>query len=337
MRHIYRAIIGVGLVCSLTSASLAATGSFYKEANVIGGYSKSDHWVGKKGALKNSIGFEYFKKFSDDYGDYLTVDLQMRLAYDSLENSKDAWAIEIHNAWLEYKLGLGSKLRFGHFDPAFGLEPLLDTHGSLFQTMATKNIGFKKDWGLGYSGLLGPFDYEVAGQIGSGMGIRSRDGSHLISGRIGRASNDDFQYGLSLLYGKVLESSEVKTFPVPDLVSDIPIDKQRVGLDAQYFTGPYKIRGEVAYGKNDDEQVMGFLSGIDYTAPKNQALTFNLQGEFWAHDISDSSTQDIVLSVGAEYKLNSDLTLRLGYFHDLENYKANEDRKILVQLYYFGF
>ena len=84
---------------------------FYKEAIIIGGYSDRDQWVGKKGSLKNSVGFEYYKKFSDEYGDFLTLDLQMRVNYDSTEDSQDAFGIEIHNAWLEYKLGLGKSIR----------------------------------------------------------------------------------------------------------------------------------------------------------------------------------------------------------------------------------
>ncbi|MBU1923311.1 MAG: hypothetical protein KJ710_03470, partial [Candidatus Omnitrophica bacterium] len=31
---------------------------FYKEINLIGGYSGRDHWVGKSHDLANSIGFE---------------------------------------------------------------------------------------------------------------------------------------------------------------------------------------------------------------------------------------------------------------------------------------
>ena len=121
------------------------------EVNLMGGYSDQESWIGKKGmSLKNSIGFEYFRIFSNDYGDFLTADLQVRLSYDSIESSDDAWAIEIHNAWLDYKLSLGKIFRVGHFDPAFGLEPLMDTHGTLMQSLAVKNIGFKKDWGVGY-------------------------------------------------------------------------------------------------------------------------------------------------------------------------------------------
>jgi hypothetical protein len=326
------------LVFLANADARAGTSAFYKETNLIGGYSDLQKWVGKKGEmLKNSIGFEYLKKFSNDYGDFLTGDLQMRFSYDSLEGIRDSGAIEIHNAWLEYKLGLGSKLRLGHFDPAFGLEPLLDTHATLLKTLADKNIGFTRDWGVSYSGLLGNYDYLLAAQMGSGMSIRSREGSHLLTGRIGNSLNQDFQYGLSLLYGEVLETMEMQTYPLPELTSDHPVTKRRVGLDAQYFIGPYQFKGEVAYGKNDQKEVAGILTEVDYTVPFLQALQIEGQSEFWSKDITDQGAQDITLSLGASYKINSSLTARLGYFHDVEKTEGDRDRQIILQLYYYGF
>ena len=80
------------------------------------------------------------------------------------------------NAWLDYKMGLGKTLRLGHFDPDFGLEPLLDTHATLLETLAKKNVGFKKDWGIGYRGSFSDYDYQLTAGLGSGMGIRYKDG-----------------------------------------------------------------------------------------------------------------------------------------------------------------
>ena len=42
---------------------------FYKELNLIGGYSDSNEWLSEAMMLKNSIGAEYFRKFSDEQGD----------------------------------------------------------------------------------------------------------------------------------------------------------------------------------------------------------------------------------------------------------------------------
>ncbi|MBN1869832.1 MAG: hypothetical protein JW847_04570, partial [Candidatus Omnitrophica bacterium] len=254
-----------------TESSFAQTQAFYKEVNLIGGYSDRQKWIGKKDEeFKSSLGFEYFRKFANDYGDFLTADLQARASYDSIESPEDAWALAIHNAWLQYNAGLGRKVILGHFDPSFGLEPVLDTHGTLFKTLAHKNIGFDKDWGVGLRGILGDYDYEISAQIGSGMAIRSRDGSHLLSARIGTPQTQEFRYGLSVAYGRVLESMQAQTYPLPELMSDEAMAKRRVGLDAQYLLGSFELKGEAAYGQNNDEPVFGFLPQIDYVIPVHQ-------------------------------------------------------------------
>ena len=187
-------LIFVGLL-ALGDLASANESLFYKEVNLIGGYSDQDHWVGKSDDLMNSLGFEDYRKFSNDYGDYLTTDLQVRLAYDSLRNSHNAWGIQVHNAWLLYKMNYAAKLRIGHFDPAFGLEPLLDTHGTILQTLAMQDIGFKKDWGVGLEGSLPKFDYKLALQLGSGMGIHRRDDSFLFTSRVGSPTTEIFNMG----------------------------------------------------------------------------------------------------------------------------------------------
>ncbi len=282
----------------------------YKEINLIGGYSDREEWVGKSETLSNSIGFEDYRKFSNEYGDYLTSDLQVRIAYDSLENAKDAWAVEIHNAWLAYKMGLGRDLKIGHFDPDFGLEPILDTHGTILQTLAMKNIGFNRDWGVALEGLLSELDYKLALQLGSGMSIRHRDGSYLFTTRIGTPTTRNFQYGISLMHGEVLQSEGMQTFPLNDLLSDKAVTKNRIGLDAQYLFSSYLFKGEIAYGKNDSDDVLGYLCEIDYTLPKNQNIQLELQFQSWINDLSKSNTGDSTIIGGMSYKLNQNVTLR---------------------------
>ena len=79
----------VFIFLALVACEEVHAGNLYKELNIIGGYSDVNKWTGKSNTLKNSLGFEYFNKFSNDYGDFLTADLQVRFAYDSLESSND--------------------------------------------------------------------------------------------------------------------------------------------------------------------------------------------------------------------------------------------------------
>ncbi|MBL7129931.1 MAG: hypothetical protein ISS45_00755 [Candidatus Omnitrophica bacterium] len=334
MRFIFVIIVLVIIVSS--NSAFADETLFYKEVNLMAGYSDRDKLIGRDSSLVNSVGFEDYRKFSNQYGDYLTTDLQVRLSYDSLRNSQDAWAIEIHNAWLEYKLGYGYNLKVGHFDPAFGLEPVLDTHGTILQTLAAKNIGFKKDWGVALKGALEKFDYKIALQLGSGMSIRRKDGSFLFTTRVGSPSGENLQYGISFLYGDVLDSEGMKTFPRNDLKSKEAILKKRIGLDCQYLFGSYFVKGEVAYGEDEDKDVLGYLFEIDYTPPKYQNFQLELQYQSWLNELDSSDSDDSTLSLGISYKLNQKITLRTAFSHDFNLVGDNKDDKVVLQFYYYG-
>jgi len=323
------------VIAILFQGTVRAEG-FYKEAVIVGGYSDKNHWVGKKGmSLKNSVGFEYYKKFSDEYGDFLTMDLQARMAYDSSENSQDAFGVEIHNAWLEYKLGLGKSIKLGHFDPAFGLEPVVDTHGTLLQTLASKNIGFKKDWGIGYKGLFGDYDYQLAAGTGSGMGIRRQDGSYLLTGRISSQQTRDTQVGLSFLHGQTLASTQSWTIPAADLVSNKSIKKRRIGIDLQCPLGLFDLKAEAAAGDDDGRTAKGGLVEFGYTVPEEQNLRLKLQTMYWSNDRKGKDARDLTVSPVIEYKISSTTTVRLGYFHNIHS-SSDENRMIVLQLYYLG-
>lgn len=326
----------LAVLFSFSILQAAEVDEFYKELNLIGGYSSMDDWVGTnhKG-LMNSAGFEYFRVFSDEYGDTMKLDLQMRFAYDSMADSENAFGLEIHNAWVEYKLGLGKTLRVGHFDPAFGLEPVLDTHSTLLQTLADNNMGFKKDWGVGYSTYWGDFDVQMAAQLGSGMGIRFEDDNYLLSTRISRKTQAGTEYGLSFLQGQTLQTVQHWTIPVADLVSDESVGRSRVGLDMQRPLGPMRFMGEVAAGDDDGTTVGGGMAQLEYDLPGQENTTLKFQTLGWYDKWASSDQLTLTLSPVLERRLSSEWTVRAGYFHDLQNPHENE-RVFMIQLYYYG-
>ncbi len=328
--------ISIIILFLLSSPVFAGEGFFYKEFNLLGGYSDRDGWVDKDNMMASSAGFEYYRKFSSDYGDYMTADLQMRLSYDSKKNLDQAWGIEIHNAWLEYKISPYAKMRIGHFDPAFGLEPVVDTHSTLLQTLAIPDIGFKKDWGGELRGSFAAFDYEAALQLGSGMSIRRRDDSYLASARVGSPAGNNLQGGISAFSGRVLESEGMRTFPKNRLLSVDTIEKKRIGLDGQYLYGPFLFKGEVAYGLNDRREVVGYLTEIDYTVPSHQNWEFELQFVSWINDLDQHSSDDSTLSFGSTYKLSQSTLVRCAYSHDLNMTGKKEEDKFIAQFYFLG-
>ncbi|MBN2482831.1 MAG: hypothetical protein JXD21_01355 [Candidatus Omnitrophica bacterium] len=309
---------------------------FNKEINLIGGYSRQQQWTGKSSTLANSFGFEDFRKFSGEYGDFLTTDLQVRFSYDSLEDSRDAWAVELHNAWMQYRLGYGMNLRIGHFDPAFGLEPVIDTHGTVLQTLAPLNIGFKKDWGMALEGFLRKYDYKLALGVGSGMSLRRHDRSFLMSARVGTPPTENVQYGFSILYGDVIDVKGMQTFPHNRLLSESAVSKRRIGVDGQLLMGASLVKGEIAYGQDDSDEVLGYLLEYDYTLPRNQNLSFQIQFQSFAHDLAEQNQDDSLISLGLAYRVNENITLRAALVHDFNRVDEPADTSVLVQYYYYG-
>jgi len=314
----------------------AGASFLYKEANIITGYSTRDDYVGTADTLTNSVGFEHFMKFSSEYGDYLTTDIQARFTYDVKDALHDAWAFEIHNAWLEYKLYQAHKLKFGHFDPAFGLEPVTDTHGTMLQTLLPRNLGFKKDWGLALKGGFEKFDYKAALQLGSGMSVRKKDGSYLVTARVGSVPENNFQYGASFMVGDILRSRGMSTLPRNHLLTEEAFYKIRGGLDCQYDWNEFVVKSEFAYGADEDDNVLGYLVQLDYTPPRYQNWQANAQFQSWINDLGDSGSDDSTLGLTLSYNPIQKLTLRAALFQDINRVKRKEETKLLAQVYYYG-
>jgi len=180
------------------------------------------------------------------------------------------------------------------------------------------------------------FDYEIAAQLGSGMSIYRKDGSFLLSSRIGTPTDKTFQSGISMLYGEVLRTMGMNTFPRNELLSSEAVSKKRIGIDSQYLFGPYLFKGEIAYGKDDDDEVLGYSFETDYTLPNYQNLQLEAQFTAWINDLGKSNSDDSTLTLGASHKVSDIITLRANYIHDFNLASGREDDKFLVQFYYYG-
>jgi hypothetical protein len=243
------------------------------------------------------------------------------VSYDTEKPPQEAFAIELHNAWIEYNLSLGNKLRIGHIEPSSGLEPVLDTHSTLLQTLSCKNIGFKKDWGIKFKNLQEQYELETSLTTGSGMSIRRKYDSFLFATRIATGDDEDFNIGLSLLYGKVLKSKGMSTYPPSKLVSNKATTKKRISLDWQYSIFPFTIKAEVCSGEDDDNALIGGFLQIDCIPYLiNEELKISAQGIYWQKEVS--------FNIGVSYNISPAVTLRCAYFE--------EDRAMFVQFYYYG-
>jgi len=315
-----------------TAARVAARTAV--ELSLVAGYSNRDDSVsGLQGSQKCAAGFEYFAKLSGDRGDYATTDVQLRLSYDSRQEGDDAFAFEVHNAWLEYRLGLGRKLRFGHFTQAHGLEPVRDTHGTLVQTLAPLDVGFKKDWGIGYSGTAGPLDLDVALQTGTGMAPAPGDGSYLVSAQTWSPSGMETRYALSVLHGEVRTGGQMRTLPLPDY-TDGTTTRTRVGAALERLAGSFTLLAEASVGRDNASPVGGLLAEVDYVPPSAQRLTIELQLRAWDNDLDSSGGTITAAHAGASYLLTDALTLRGAL--TVVGRDGQDETQATIQLYYYG-
>ena len=323
------------LIVVPAALALSQEGVFYKEAQVIGAYSSEDGWMGEVAGQSSSLGFEDYRRFSGAGGDFLTTDLQARLAFYATR-SRDVWGIEIHNAYAACKVAYGQRLRLGHFDVPFGLEPVVDTHGTLLQTLAMAATGFKQDWGAGLKGGLAALDYEVAAQIGSGMTIRRQDRSYLLAARLGSPSDGNRSLGGSVLYGRVLESMGMETFPANRLMAEEAVPKRLAGLDGQYLYGPVLFKGEVVYGESDGRPVLGYLAQADCTIPQDQNWSVELQFQSWTSDLARDRSDRSSVAGCLSYRVSEASTLRAALMRDLEAEGSGNATTGVLQFYYFG-
>lgn len=332
---------------------------FYKELVIAPAYYfGEDEWKLRDIDSATSVGFEYFRIFSGDKGDWLTTDIQIRFpmghkkrlrrnAYANFNLNFDfdedkfksimstEWRpmYEIHNLYANLKLNAGrSNIKIGHFDVPFGLEPLIDTHPTLLQTQASKNIGFKRDWGLSVNGALPSFDYEASATLGCG-GVKKiwrKDGSYLFAGRIGTPTSNDLQYGFSLLYGRVLPAL------YDEYLFEKALSRKRIGVDGQYYYRAYLFKGELAYGKDEDHDILSGLLEVDYTVPRYQNLQLEAQLKTFFNDLDKGGSDDTIMTLGASYKLTNEITLRANYIHDFNLSLGEEEDIIGFQFYYYG-
>jgi hypothetical protein len=181
------------------------------------------------------------------------------------------------------------------------------------------------------------FDYMAAFQIGSGMSIRHKDGSYLVTSRVGSVPKDGFQYGLSFLIGDVLRSRGMSTFPKNDLTSPHAQPKMEGSFDCRYDWREFDLSAEFVYGSDrDNMDSLGYLAQVGYKPARLQNLHAELQFKSWINDLGDEDSDDAILSACLSYKLTNDITLRAAYILDIDLAQGEEDNRFVAQFYYYG-
>jgi len=282
---------------------------------------------------KNSIGFEAYKKFSGEYGDWGEGDIQFRLQYSPLKtmivtplhgNYTSIGQPVLHNAFLNFKGNFGrNNIKIGHFDVPFGLEPELDTHPTLLQTLHQNNFKFVKDWGISMNGQLDNIDYEIALTAGSGDDLILNRGNYLVSGRFTNPVDNQFRWGISGAFGNTLREGE-------------SVNLWRTGFDMQYYYAQWTFKGELYGGETGGHTSFGVLGEVDYTFP-GEKLEMELQFQDSTNNIDLPDSHNTALILGLTYRLSPSWTFRTAYSHYFNEPSMDGSRdQIGIQFYYYG-
>ncbi|MFQ5740416.1 MAG: hypothetical protein ACE5JX_15520 [Acidobacteriota bacterium] len=312
---------------------------FWTEINLVGFYSPgSGDFDFSPRPQRTSAGFEYAGQLSRNhvtkalFGDALQradFDIHPLVIFNPVD---DRLKFVFHDAWL--RLGLGdrrrSSIKAGHFLIPFGQNPILEPRGFFILPLTAADLGFKRDWGVAFQSSLGDYSYEVALTAASGLGFHHRSGGYLLSGRIGTPTYRDFEYGLSMLYGKVPEIRAERLLP------GAPVSRWRLGGDMIYKYGNYTLfKGEVAGGKDSEAPVLGYQLEVDYVFPRFQRAEARIQFGSWFNDLRQSRSDDTFLLPGLSFSLTTATTLSFHYLQDLRRTSRSSDSRIFLQLHFY--
>lgn len=297
-------------------------------------------WSDEKNKITDmqSIGLEVLKRFSDKKGDWASLFVQFHV------DTAAHWDYELHDAYFKYTGPYRGRffLKVGHFDVPFGLETNVDTHMTLVQLMSMRNVGFKRDWGISAGGQLDDLDYEFALTRGMGKEYNERGENYLISGRIGTPADENFSIGLSALYGQVIDPMAVMRaskmgapttwFGRTEKPGDDIVRRHRVGADFIALSGPYTFKGEISYGKDINLEVINSILEVDYLFPDTDG---RLEGiaqiqKAYQEITASGSNNDIFMTLGLNYRLSHEITLRTIYKHDFQHLKDTENDDVIA-------
>jgi len=297
----------------------------YLEAQAVGGYSS----LKDKGILysmsqrdvmqKPSIGADWVQKLSGGAGDWGTLALQGRLAYD--DHGQPVIEPQLYNAYVRVKTPYAYSW-VGHNRVPVGLESYFDTHGLLLQSLPMSGFGFDRDWGAGASRDFSWGDAAFSLTSGTGMPIQLK-GSYLFSGRVaqGVLNRDNYTCGLYGTAGKV-----------PDIIGYHILDSEPegygfLGADLTYLWDRWEFRADARKGEKGGASAYAALGRIGVNLLDDNRLKLEFQPIF----TKQSGQEDRSLAGGLSYILTPDLTGRSLYEYD----RNDNDHRIVFQIYYY--
>ncbi len=210
-------------------------------------------------------------------------------------------------------------LKIGHFEIPMGLEHSINTNGTLRDFTHGRNIGVKADWGVSLNGILPGAEYEVSITRGSGNSWETDGDPYIAAGRVASPGHRNVVWGVSAMSGDVyVHNSGGQT-----------IERQRVGVDLQWYVNQYGLLGEVSVGERNGESTGTALIELNRTANTETWMAY-AQWVYSTLDPDDRSREDAsTILLGAKWDLARwDLSVQLS--HDLDSFDGNSEKNVYV-------
>ena len=309
----------------LPSAARADSRLLYLEGQAVAGYSSASRGVIYHSAAKDdmmqktSVGVDYIQKFASDGGDWGSLYVESRLAWD--QETRPQFQPQLYNGYLRVRAPAGY-FWVGHNRVAAGLESYFDTHAALLQTLQMYGAGFDRDWGIGMSKDGENGDTAVSFTTGSGMPL-SMYRNYLLSARIcdGVLSRDNYNTSLYYSGGKI-----------PDIIGyrvldPKPITYNVLGTDFTYLWNRFELRGDLRMGQRGGESLYAMLGRLGVNLMDENRLKLELQ----AVGTKSFGLRDNFLATALSYAVNADLSVRTMFEYE----HLGADKRLLMQLYYY--
>ncbi len=306
---------------------------------------------------RNSAGFILFGTFSGPEGQIGDMNVQFRTTYynDQFAYGKkmnreytdrsDDFKVELHNAYLRLRaLPPMLNVRIGHFYVPYGIQPWIDTHGTLLQSPAMEFSGLDRDWGVAIEGQNDKLEYQLGLTRGSGMEYFERDNNFALAGklstpRIGQHLND--WLGISFLVGRIFDPMAVERLRSWDMDEKAEkfngniVKRWRTGIDGQKIIGPARIRFEISGGKDaKKEDILGEFFEVKYALGKSSRWSTYAQIENLTQAMNRSSRDsDTTARWGLSYSFSANYNLQFVVSRDINTVFGKEDTWIGILFY----
>jgi len=243
----------------------------------------------------------------------------------------DDWEVEFHQSWFNLtRFGRGrTNIRVGHMLVPYGLEPGIDTHMALRQTIAGANLGTKMDWGLSLNGTPRWGDYEIALLRGSGMEWRNEPGNFAFAGRWGKPFGGNFTWGLSGYHGLVFDPMRLRRYKAGGgerMPAERLVRRTRSGIDLSFVLRQFGVLSELSVGRDYEFGVLNGLAEVNWTSREESVFGY-ARLVVLSQDADSGWSEDVMLYGGFRWRLNSALELAGQVNEGLVRYLDQEARR----------